>query len=121
MHIEWKLRFGSDGLNHGWSEGEVGYEVSVHDVHMCPISASRFDVVESLIEMSEVCREDRGSNDGSVCHAESPLSLCARSGYLKSQPRSRADTRTQADSEQHEIVIVDQLGGLDHLSEQLQA
>ena len=46
-------------LEHGWPDGEIGHEVTIHDVHVDQLDAGVHDAVHLDAELAEIGREYR--------------------------------------------------------------
>ena len=57
--VEGDLRSPRDVANHEGAEGEVGYEVAVHDIEMQQIRTSPLDLSHLVSEVGEIGREKR--------------------------------------------------------------
>ena len=66
MSVEALVAAGPDGAHQIRTEGEVGDEVSVHDVEVDPIGAGGVDGTDLLAETCKVGREDRRGDQDAV-------------------------------------------------------
>ncbi len=69
MHVEGEVRHLAQGGNHRWADGDVGHEMTIHDIDMQIIGAAGCKGAYFLAETGEVGGEDgRGYfNHGESC------------------------------------------------------
>src|SRR4029077_4204456 len=76
MDVERLLRVWTDGLNHSGTNGDIGHEVTVHDIDVDPVATGPIDGSNFLAEAREIRRQN-GGGDQSIarrCHrAAHPL------------------------------------------------
>ena len=66
MYIESEARDFSDGLHHGRAEGQIGDEMTVHDVDVKQVCAALLHPLDLVRQPGEVGRED-GWNNLDIC------------------------------------------------------
>src|SRR4029453_1673962 len=86
MHIERQVGDFPKGTNDWCAEGQVGNEVSVHDVDVQPLSAPSDDVFHFLSKASQVGAQDARCNDDAHGEAASSPRLTTRATAV---PRGR--------------------------------
>ena len=56
MHIQWQPRFLFEGGNELGAEGQIGNEMTVHNIDMDQVGPGLFDDLDGLGNPGEVCR-----------------------------------------------------------------
>src|SRR5262245_11055525 len=54
MHVKEERRMRPQGRDDRWTDGDVRHEMTVHDIHMHPIGASRGNCLNLLTELGEI-------------------------------------------------------------------
>ncbi len=78
MHVEQLVGHRTDRFDDQGTDGDIGDEMTVHDVHMHPVAAALVDGADLIAQPREIGRENGGGDlDGWGGQGKSPAAVSA--------------------------------------------
>lgn len=82
MDVEGPLEVGPNRADNFWAEGDIGDEVSVHDIQVKPFRAGTMGAGSFMGKPTEIRRQERRCNDHAGCEVRRADTTASTQGVV---------------------------------------